>query len=339
MRRWKVLAITLLSLCFLKSGAEISSAEAFSSEQLTLDIENNSPSEVHMDAIYGKWEITEYIGSALANPGISSVIPREHGRTNELGTIVEIGEDYFKYGDLEKEDIILFCNILPLSCPPEQICFLPCGISMNELGVEGDYFIYLYVEGTEGYVQIILQDRTHLIFSYMQELYLCERIYEPDESRTGGFMEVSIVDCQTSYCSLYEHVWKIVKTVPYQEEEGRPMLEDKEKTGETVEFSYGSEGRIWVTTNSGDRIRVNARISFINNTYEKGIIYGYGTFDELGLEGNFITYISFDETKKAEWLQGLFIISEDRILLHGDKVLYECERISEKIKPEKIRLF
>ena len=56
MRRWKVLAITLLSLCFLKSGAEISSAEAFSSEQLTLDIENNSPSEVHMDAIYGKWE-------------------------------------------------------------------------------------------------------------------------------------------------------------------------------------------------------------------------------------------------------------------------------------------
>lgn len=74
-------------------------AKAFLSEQLILDIENNSLSEVHMDAIYGKWEITEYIGSALANPGISSVILREQGRTNELGTIVEIGETVeFSYG-------------------------------------------------------------------------------------------------------------------------------------------------------------------------------------------------------------------------------------------------
>ena len=39
----------------------------------------------------------------------------------------------------------------------------------------------------------------------------------------------------------------------------------------------------------------------------------------LELEGNFITYISFDETKEAEWLQRMFIISEDRILPHGAK--------------------
>lgn len=90
---------------------------------------------------------------------------------------------------------------------------------MKELGVEGKYFIYLYMEGTEGYVQIIPRDKTHLILSYMQELYLCERIYEAAGNGYGGFMEVSIVDSQTSYCSLYAHEWKIVNAIPYQDKE------------------------------------------------------------------------------------------------------------------------
>ncbi len=207
---------------------------------------------------------------------------------------------------------------------------------MKELGVKGEYFIYLYAEGADGDVEIILKDKNHLILSYMQELYLCERMNEPEKIEIGSFMEISIVDCQTSHCSLYEHEWKIVGSIPCQDDEKYYEAEKSRTKGEEVEFSYGSDGEIWITECNGNR----ARISFINNEYEKGEILGYGTFDELDLKGEFITYVSFDtEGTDAEWLKGMFIISEDKILLHGTGALYECERISEKIKLEEIRLF
>lgn len=330
--------ICTLLCCWIFSDMRVESVKP--ENQITLEIEDDFVNTTYKDAVYGEWKIIDYIGSAMANPGISSVMPKEHGRYKELGTVIYIEEDYFKYGQDEKEEMVLFCNILPLSYASEQICFLPSGRSMKELGVEGDYFIYLYIEGTDEDVEIILKDKNHMILSYMQELYLCERMNKPEKIEIGSFMEVSIVDCQTSYCSLYGHEWKIVGSIPCQDDEKHYEVEKSRTKGEEVEFSYGSDGGIWITECNGNRARINARISFINNEYEKGEILGYGTFDELGLKGDFITYISFDtEGTDVEWLKGMFIISEDKILIHGTGVLYECERISEKLKPEDIRLF
>lgn len=335
----KIVPLICTLLCsWIFSDMEVESVD--SENQIRLEIEDNSINEAYKDTVYGEWEIIKYIGSAMANPGISSIKPKERGRNKELGTSIYIGEDYFKYGQCEEEEMVLFCNILPLSYASEQICFLPSGRSMKELGVEGEYFIYLCVEGSEGDVQIILKDKNHLILSYMQELYLCERINEPEEITIGGFMEISMVDCQTSYCSIYEHKWEIVDIVPHQDyEESYEAVKNRMK-GEVVEFSYGSSGEIWIKEYNGNRARLNARVSFISNKYEQGEICNYGTFDELELNGDFITYVSFDtEGTNVEWLKGMFIISEDKILLHGTDVLYECVRISEKLKPEDIRLF
>lgn len=108
-KHWKkVLAIILPILCLGISDMGVYSATDFEDKQMILDIENDNSYDVCMDAVYGEWEITEYIGSAMANPGISSVIPKEHGRTKEIGTVICIEEDYFKYGDNEKEDSIYF---------------------------------------------------------------------------------------------------------------------------------------------------------------------------------------------------------------------------------------
>lgn len=138
----------------------------------------------------------------------------------------------------------------------------------------------------------------------------------------GGFMEVSITDCQTSYCSVYGHEWKIVKAIPFQDNESFCREAGEEKTGKTVGFSYGNKGQIWMTESKECRTKMNARVSFISKTYEKGTICGYGTFEELGLTGNFITYISFEEENDAGWVKGMFIISGDKILLHGIDSLY-----------------
>lgn len=50
----------------------------------------------------------EGISTALANPGILSVIPTENGRSREVGTRFSVGEDYFKYGEMERKQL-LFC--------------------------------------------------------------------------------------------------------------------------------------------------------------------------------------------------------------------------------------
>lgn len=335
-KKMTLLVLVILNCCMVKD-IEIKSVDDTLSRQMTLDIEKVDCDTVYKDSIYGEWEIMEYIGSAMAAPGISSVISGEHD--NEVGKIFSVGEDYFKYGQIE-ENIIFFCNILPMSYAPEQIYFLPNGMSMKELGVEGEYFIYLSAKGQEEQIHFILKDNNHLILWYKQELYLCERANDIERTESGAFMENAIADCMTTYCSLYEHEWKITGEIPYQKQEEGEKKRGESRAGEIIEFSHGYNGTIWMKENGGERVRLNARISFINGEDGNKEVCGYGTVDELGLRGNFITYISFDTAgANVQWLRGMFIINEDKVLIHGNHVLYECERISREIEAENIKLF
>lgn len=326
--------IFLLGCCFNICVLDIRAFDYGIGSQHVLDIEDKTDA-VYKDVIYGEWKITEYISTALANPGILSVIPTENGRSREVGTHFSVEEDYFKYGENEKEEIVLFCNILPISYETEQIVFLPNGMTMKELNVDGDYFIYLEAEGKEISIQFIIQDGNHLILVYLNEIYFCECVDKEENIEKGNFMKISIADSQTSYCSLFEHEWRVVKCISYQNKK----TDNEGKYREYLEFSHGMDGNVWITVNREYRVKASARISFINNELGKGEVKGYGTFDELDLNGTLITYVSFDASgTDAEWIKGMFIISEDKILVHGENNLYCCERVTERIKPEDIML-
>lgn len=44
----------------------------------------------------------------ISTPGILSVISTENGRSREVGPRFNVGEDYFKYGEMERKQL-LFC--------------------------------------------------------------------------------------------------------------------------------------------------------------------------------------------------------------------------------------